>query len=71
MSDDLIVVSDSASHLSWAVAHLGQGSGSPFAAAIKERYQRGVGWLVGMDASSLITIAAEEDAPPVELAAMR
>ena len=70
ISDDVIVVSDSASHLSWAAAHLGQGSASPFAAAIKERYQRGVGWLVGMDASSLITIAAEEDAPPVELAAM-
>ena len=69
-SDDVIVVSDSPSHLSWATAHLGQGAGSPFAAAIGERYQRGVGWLIGMDASSLITIAAEDDAPPVELAAM-
>ena len=69
ISDDLIVVSDSVPHLSWAVAHLGQGAGSPFAAAITERYQRGVGWLVGMDASSLITIA-EADVPPVELAAM-
>ena len=70
ISDDLIVVSDSPSHLAWATAHLGQGAGSPFAAAIGERYQRGVGWLIGMDASSLITIAAEDDAPPVELAAM-
>lgn len=70
LSDELIVVSDSPSHLSWSVAHLGQGAGSPFAAAINARYQRGVGWLVGMDASSLIAIAAEEDAPPVELAAM-
>src|SRR5687768_2707081 len=68
--DDLIVVSDSPSHLAWATAHLGQGAGSPFAAAITERYQRGVGWLIGLDAASLITIASEDDAPPVELAAM-
>ncbi len=70
MSDEVIVVSDSSAHLSWAVAHLGQGSGSPFAGAISERYKRGVGWLIGMDASSLISIAADDDAPPVELAAM-
>lgn len=70
MSDDVIVVSDSAAHLSWAVAHLGHGSASQFAAAINERYKRGVGWIIGMDASSLISIAADEDAPPVELAEM-
>jgi hypothetical protein len=70
ISDDLLLVSDSPAHLSWAAANLGRGAGSSFAAAIKERYQRGVGWLIGMDASSLITMAAEEDAPPVELAAM-
>ena len=70
ISDDLIIASDSPSHLAWATAHLGQGAGSPFAAAIAERYQRGVGWLIGMDASALVAIAAEDDAPPVELAAM-
>jgi hypothetical protein len=70
ISDELIVVSDSPSHLAWASANLGRGAGSPFAAAIGERYQRGVGWLIGIDAASLITIAAEDDAPPVELAAM-
>lgn len=68
--DDLVVVSDSPSHLAWATAHLGQGAGSPFAAAITERYQRGVGWLIGVDAAALSTIASEDDAPPVELAAM-
>ena len=68
--DDLIVVSDSPSHLVWATAHLGQGASSPFAAAVTERYQRGVGWLIGLDAASLITIASEDDGPPVELAAM-
>jgi hypothetical protein len=50
VSDDLMVVSDSPSHLAWAVAHLGQGAGAPFAAAIAERYRRGVGWLMAMDA---------------------
>jgi ferric-dicitrate binding protein FerR (iron transport regulator) len=70
ISDDLIVVSDSPSHLAWATAHLGQGAGSPFAAAIGERYQRGVGWLIGIDASTVIAMAREDDAPPVELAAM-
>ena len=29
-----------------------------------------MGWLTGLDADSLITIASEDDAPPVELAAM-
>jgi hypothetical protein len=70
ISDDLFLVSDSPAHLSWAAAHLGEGAGSPFAAALKARYQRGVGWVIGMDASYLVTIAAEEDAPPIELAAM-
>ncbi|HEX6161757.1 MAG TPA: FecR domain-containing protein [Vicinamibacterales bacterium] len=68
--DDLIVVSDSPSHLAWATAHLGQGAGSPFAAAINERYQRRVGWLIAFDVAALITIAGEGDAPPVEPAAM-
>jgi hypothetical protein len=70
VSDDLMIVSSSPSNLAWALAHLGQGAGSPFAAAIGERYQRGVGWLVGMDAPPLVTMASGDDAPPVELAGM-
>jgi hypothetical protein len=70
VSDDLVLVSDSPAHLSWAAAHLGQGAASPFAAALQSRYQRGVGWVMAMDASHLVAIAAEEDAPPLELAAM-
>jgi hypothetical protein len=70
VSDDLVLVSNSPANLAWAAAHLGQGAGSPFAAAINARYQRGVGWVVGMDASHLISRAAEDDAPPIELAAM-
>jgi hypothetical protein len=70
VSDELIVVSDSASHLAWALAHQGQGAGSPFAAALGDRYRRGVGWLVGMDAAPVVKMAAGDDAPPVEFAGM-
>ncbi|MGB2713482.1 MAG: FecR domain-containing protein [Vicinamibacterales bacterium] len=70
VSDDLMVVSDSPSHLAWALAHLGQGAGSPFAAAIGERYRRGVGWLIGIDAPPLVSAASGDDAPPIELAGM-
>jgi hypothetical protein len=65
-----MVVSNSPAHLAWALGHLGQGTGSPFAAAIQQRYQRGAGWLLGIDAPVVVAMAAEDDAPPVELAAM-
>ena len=70
VSDDMMVVSNSPANLAWALGHLGQGAGSPFAAAIGERYRRGAGWLVGIDAAPVITKAAGDDAPPVEIAAM-
>ncbi len=70
VTEELMVVSNSPSHLAWALAHLGQGAGSPFAAAIGERYQRGVGWLFAMDAPPLVTLASADDAPPIELAGM-
>jgi hypothetical protein len=70
VSDDLMVVSSSPADLAWALGHLGQGAGSPFAAAIGERYGRGTGWLMAIDAPVVVGIAAEDDAPPVELAAM-
>ena len=70
VSDELMVVSNSPSHLAWALAHLGQGAGSPFAAAIGERYGRGVGWLLAMDAPPLVTMASGDDAPPIKLAGM-
>jgi hypothetical protein len=70
VSEDLMVVSDSPSHLAWALDNLGKGTSSPFAAAIGERYRRGVGWLVGIDAAPVIAMAEGDDAPPVEFAAM-
>jgi hypothetical protein len=70
VSDDLVVVSDSPAHLAWVVGHLGQGAGSPFAAAIGDRYKRGAGWLIGVDAAPVIAMAAGDDAPPIEFAGM-
>ena len=70
VSEDLVVASDSPAHLAWAVDRLGQGAGSPFAAAVGDRYRRGAGWLVAMDAAPIIAMASEDDAPPVEFAGM-
>ena len=69
VSDDLMVVSLSPSQLAWALSHLGQGGGSPFAAAIGERYRRGVGWLIGMDAPPVLKMGSGND-EPIELAGM-
>jgi hypothetical protein len=70
VSDELVIVSSSGPHLAWVLTHQGQGAGSAFAAAIGERYQRGVGWLIGMDAPPLVKAASGDDAPPIKLAGM-
>jgi hypothetical protein len=70
VSDTLMVVSSSSSNLTWALAHIGQGASSPFATAIADRYRRGVGWLIAMDAPPLVRMASKDDAPPVEFAGM-
>ena len=70
VSDELMVVSDSPTHLAWALSHLGQGAGSPFSAAIADRYKRGAGWLIGVDAAPVIAMASQDDAPPIEFAGM-
>jgi len=70
VTEDLMVASESPSDLAWALGHLGQGRSSPFAAAIEERYRRGAGWLIAMDAPPLVETASGDDAPPVELAGM-
>ncbi|HEY7055617.1 MAG TPA: FecR family protein [Vicinamibacterales bacterium] len=70
VSDGLMLVSDSSSHLAWALGHLGQGASSPFASALRERYRRGTGWLIGVDAAPVIQMASGDDAPPIKLAGM-
>lgn len=52
LTDTLIVVSDSQANLDWVLGHLGQGAATPFAQAIAARYDRGAGWLFGMDVES-------------------
>ncbi len=49
LTDTLMVISNSSANLRRAIGYMGQGAASPFAAAIASRYQRGVGWLLGMD----------------------
>jgi len=68
VSDNLMVISNSPSHLAWAMSHLGQGASTPFATAISDRYRRGAGWLIGVDATPVIAMAAQDDAPPIKLA---
>lgn len=70
VTDELMVISNSPANLAWALGRLDQGADSPFAAAIRERYQRGAGWLIGVDAAPVVTMAEGDDAPPVELAAV-
>ena len=70
VSDDLMIVSDSPTHLAWVLGHLGQGAGSPFSAAIADRYKRGAGWLIGVDAAPVLAMASQDDAPPIEFAGM-
>jgi len=52
-SQDLLLISDSASHLATMAARLGGGAASPFAQEIARRYQSGVSWLAGIDIAAL------------------
>ncbi len=70
VANELMVVSNTPEHLSWALRHLGEGAGSPFAAAIGERYRRGTGWLLAMDAPPVVKAAEGDDAPPIEFAGL-
>jgi hypothetical protein len=67
LTDTLMVVSDSQSHLQWLLGNLGLGAETPFAAAIAEHYQRGVGWLLGLDMETIISqqdISENDFVPP-------
>ena len=58
LNDTLLVVSDSQPHLQWVLNGLGQGAATPFAEAIAARYQRGAGWLIGIDMEPTVSAAA-------------
>ena len=49
----LLLISDTAEHLTIMSASLGGGASSPFAAEIAGRYQRGVSWLTAIDLAAL------------------
>ena len=70
VSGEVVVISDSPEHLAWAVSHLGQSASSPFAAAIADRYKRGAGWLIGVDALPVIAMAAAGDGTPIDFTGM-
>jgi hypothetical protein len=61
IAQDLLLVSDSDSHLAAVSARLGAGTPAPFAAEIARRYQRGVGWLAAVDGSWLNSGAGHQD----------
>jgi hypothetical protein len=57
LTDSLLVFSDSQAHLQWLVNSLGQGGVTPFTEEIAKRYQRGVGWMLGMDLNSMVALS--------------
>jgi hypothetical protein len=62
ISGTLLVASDSEEHLQWVLGNLGRGAASTFAGAIASRYQRGAGWLLGMDmAAAVPTVTGEAE----------
>ena len=54
-TQDLLLVSDSATHLAAMAARLGGGAASPFAQEIAQRYQSGVSWLAAIDIAAHAT----------------
>src|SRR5439155_13103153 len=50
IGQDLLLISDDASHL--AMLSAPGGASSPFGAEISNRYRNGVGWLLGLDVAS-------------------
>lgn len=62
ITGDLLVISDSPEHLAATMLELGTGAGSPFAAAIRERYERGVRWLTGVDATVIRSVVVQRPA---------
>jgi len=66
VTSELLLVSDSAADLQWLEANLGQGATSAFAAAIAQRYQQGVGWLIAVDLADMpLMKPAGQSAPKV------
>jgi hypothetical protein len=63
LTNSLIAISDSQTHLQWLLEHLRQGAETPFANEIAARYQAGAGSLLGVDLDSIASLTATADAP--------
>jgi hypothetical protein len=61
LTGTLLLISDSPTHLQWLVGNMGQGGSTPFIEEIAKRYQRGVGWLLGMDIDSAFSLTGAKD----------
>jgi hypothetical protein len=59
LTDTLLILSDSQSHLQWLQEHLGQGASTSFAAEIAARYQDGASWLLGLDMDSMLSFSGK------------
>ncbi len=58
VSNGLMLISDSAAHLSTLAGQLGQGARSPFGLELSKRYARGVAWIIGADMTAAPASAA-------------
>lgn len=69
VSESQVTISDTAAHLNWVLGSAGQGAGEPFAKELAAHYQRGAGWLIGLDLSALrVPAPAPVQAPTVQYA---
>jgi hypothetical protein len=71
LTNSLIAISDSQTHLQWLLEHLGQGAATPFANEIAARYQAGDGSLLGVDIDSIASLAAKAPAQMLNIPQMK
>ena len=62
VAQDLLLVADSPTHLERISSQLGGGVSSAFSSEIASRYRNGVGWLLGLDAASVLPGVKGEEA---------
>lgn len=60
VNDKVVVITDNQAHLLWAMGQLGQGATSAFAAEVAQHYQRGVGWMLGLNAQAFQMSSTEK-----------
>jgi hypothetical protein len=61
IASGLFVLADTPAELTRVLAQLGRGATSAFAADIRDRYQAGAGWLLGVDIEALLATAPAQD----------